>query len=318
MRRKKQHHYEKWVLICLAVFVVLGTGFCKWTDIRESHESGTEGHLKKAVKKLKLQDVRSARAEDNKEFSDSGADNIKGESGKADEKDQEQTPDRSDFEVQPTVPAGSDTQSDEKIVYLTIDDGPSKNTQTVLDILDRYHIKATFFVTHAEPDYQHMIKEAYDRGNTIGLHTYTHDYQSVYASADAYFQDLDAIGQAVKEQIGYIPCFIRFPGGSSNTISANYTPGIMTALSQEVLARGYQYYDWNVSSGDGADRPVDEILTLAKSGTQNNLVLLCHDSASKQTTMEALPAIIEHYQNAGYEFRPLDRQSFTAHHGISN
>ena len=103
-----------------------------------------------------------------------------------------------------------------------------------------------------------MIKKAYDKGHTIGMHTYSHDYAKVYASVDAYFQDLDQIGQLVKEEIGYVPCFIRFPGGSSNTISASYTKGIMTTLTQEVQARGYQYYDWNGSSGDGSVRTTEE------------------------------------------------------------
>ena len=120
----------------------------------------------------------------------------------------------------------------------------------------------------------------------------------MYASVDAYFQDLDQIGQLVKEEIGYVPCFIRFPGGSSNTISASYTKGIMTTLTQEVQARGYQYYDWNGSSGDGA--------------------VLSHDSETKDTTVEALPKIIEYYQSQGYVFKALDLNSYVAHHGVNN
>ena len=100
---------------------------------------------------------------------------------------------------------GTTEQSDEKVVYLTLDDGPSKNTQAVLDILDKYNAKATFFVTGAMPEYKDMIKKAYDKGHTIGMHTYSHDYAKVYASVDAYFQDLDQIGQLVKERRVYQP-----------------------------------------------------------------------------------------------------------------
>mgnify|MGYP000647630224 CR=1 FL=1 len=107
---------------------------------------------------------------------------------------------------------GTTEQSDEKVVYLTLDDGPSKNTQAVLDILDKYNAKATFFVTGAMPEYKDMIKKAYDKGHTIGMHTYSHDYAKVYASVDAYFQDLDQIGQLVKEEIGYVPCFYQISG----------------------------------------------------------------------------------------------------------
>mgnify|MGYP000287885683 CR=1 FL=1 len=106
----------------------------------------------------------------------------------------EAVPDRSNFAVQPGVPVGTTEQSDEKIVYLTLDDGPSDNTQAVLDILDKYNAKATFFVTGEMPEYKDMIKAAYDKGHTIGMHTYSHDYAKVYASVDAYFQDLDQIG----------------------------------------------------------------------------------------------------------------------------
>ena len=169
-------------------------------------------------------------------------------------------PDRSNFAVQPGVSVGTTEQSDEKIVYLTLDDGPSDNTQAVLDILDKYNAKATFFVTGEMPEYKDMIKAAYDKGHTIGMHTYSHDYAKVYASVDAYFQDLDQIGQMVQEEIGYVPCFIRFPGGSSNTVSKKYTAGIMSTLVQEVQNRGYQYYDWNGSSGDGSVRTTEELV----------------------------------------------------------
>lgn len=226
--------------------------------------------------------------------------------------------DRSDFAISPDKRAGVSEENQEKTVYLTFDDGPSENTQAVMDILDRYQAKATFFVTGAQPEYAHMIKKAYDKGHTIGLHTFSHDYASVYASTDAYFKDLDAIGQVVKEQIGYIPCFIRFPGGSSNSVSVNYTQGIMTILSQEVLQRGYQYYDWNGSSGDGSVKTKEQLIAQGTSYTSPNIVFLSHDSQSKQTTVEALPAIIEHYQSQGYVFRALDRESYAPHHGISN
>ena len=173
-------------------------------------------------------------------------------------------------------------------------------------------------IAHEMPEYKDMIKAAYDKGHTIGMHTYSHDYAKVYASVDAYFQDLDQIGQMVQEEIGYVPCFIRFPGGSSNTVSKKYTAGIMSTLVQEVQNRGYQYYDWNGSSGDGSVRTTEELVAQATSFDSNNIILLCHDSHGKQTTVEALPQIIEHYQSLGYTFKALDRDSFVAHHGVNN
>lgn len=225
----------------------------------------------------------------------------------------------SDFAVDPSRADWNFEPSDEKTVYLTIDDGPSVNTQAVLDILDQYGCKATFFVVGHNEDYFPMIAEAYKRGHTIGLHTYTHDYAEVYASIDAFFADLDAIGQVAKDEIGYVPCFIRFPGGSSNEISADYCEGIMSALVEEVQARGYQYYDWNLSVGDGAEHTTEEIVGYGTEPVDaNTIMLLCHDSAAKRTTVEALPAIIEHYQSLGYTFKALDRDAWACHHGVNN
>ena len=207
----------------------------------------------------------------------------------------------------------------EKVVYLTFDDGPSKNTQRVLDILDQYGAKATFFVVGHDPDHYDMIKKAYDDGNTIGLHSYTHDYAKVYASENAYFDDLDQIAQVVKDQIGFVPYLVRFPGGSSNTISEKYCSGIMDALVNDVQARGYQYYDWNASSGDGAVCTTDQIIQNSCAyDDYPNIILLCHDAATKDTTVEALPKIIEHYQALGYQFKAIDRSTMVPHHRVAN
>lgn len=224
-----------------------------------------------------------------------------------------------DFAVDPERATWSYDDNGRKTVYLTIDDGPSENTQAVLDILDAYGCKATFFVVGHNDDFFPMIAEAYRRGHTIGLHSMTHDYAEVYSSVDAYFADLEGIAQVVKDQIGYVPCFIRFPGGSSNLISADYTEGIMTELTGLVQERGFQYYDWNVSTGDGSDHTADELVSYACEETDaENIVMLCHDSATKQTTVEALPRIIEHYQSLGYSFEALDRSSWVCHHGVNN
>ena len=222
--------------------------------------------------------------------------------------------------VKPRVNIGSGEQSSKKVVYLTFDDGPSENTGKILEILDHYDAKATFFVTGNGQSHNHFIKEAHDKGHTIGLHTYTHRYNELYASTEAYFNDLTKIGDMVKGIIGESPKYIRFPGGSSNTVSKKYSPGIMTTLSKEVIDRGYQYYDWNVTSADanGNTVPTDQIVQSAIKGKSNNLIILFHDSKPKTTTVEALPQIIEHYKNAGYVFEGINDGSYYCHHGINN
>lgn len=215
---------------------------------------------------------------------------------------------------------GSDQQSNEKVVYLTFDDGPSENTQKIMDILARYNAKATFFVTGRNQKYNYLIKDAYNAGHTIALHTYSHDYQTVYSSVEAYFDDLNKVGQMVKNEIGFVPHYIRFPGGSSNTISRKYCQGIMSTLTKEVVERGYQYYDWNGDSTDASGNHV-AVDKLIRNGTlchDNNVMILCHDTQVKDTTVQALPAIIEHYQNLGYTFKGIDDTTYTPHQGVNN
>lgn len=207
-----------------------------------------------------------------------------------------------------------------KIVYLTFDDGPSSNTKKLLDVLDRYNVKATFFVTGNGQKYNSYIKEAYDKGHTIGLHTYTHNYAKVYACTDAYFDDLNKIGQMVKEQIGFVPRYIRFPGGASNTVSKRYCKGIMSTLVSEVQKRGYQYYDWNASTGDasGNNIAVNKLVAGGTASSANNIMILAHDTEAKSTTVEAIPQIIEHYQKLGYTFKGIDDEAFTPHQRVGN
>lgn len=216
---------------------------------------------------------------------------------------------------------GSYDMTGEKVIYLTFDDGPSENTPKILDILDKYNIKATFFVTGFKTDYADYIKIEHDKGHTVGMHTYTHDYSKIYRSESAYFDDLNKIGQLCKEQLGYIPHYIRFPGGSSNTISAEYSKGIMSKLAKEVIKKGYQYYDWNSGNGDAvAGNPTADTLykNAIKFAGGTDLVMLSHDSADKNSTVEALPKIIEYYQKQGYTFKPIDDKSFVPHHRINN
>ena len=208
----------------------------------------------------------------------------------------------------------------EKVVYLTFDDGPSENTKEILDILKKNKVKATFFVTGYDDTHREYIKEAYDQGHTIGLHTYSHDYASVYSSTDAYFADLKAVSDMVEEITGEKSTIIRFPGGSSNSISANYSVGIMSKLVDMVTEKGYQYFDWNVSSGDaeGNNIPKEQIIEMSCTDELNHINLLFHDSSPKDTTVEALDSIIQFYKDHGYKFYPLTHDSYICHHGTTN
>lgn len=206
-----------------------------------------------------------------------------------------------------------------KVVYLTFDDGPSQNTAKILEILNLYHVKGTFFVTGQDKKYNYLIKRAYDEGNTIALHTYSHQYQ-IYASKKTYYADLNKVAKIVKSEIGFVPKYVRFPGGSSNTISANYHPGIMTELTKDLGRKGYRYYDWNCSSGDarGNNIPAQTLIRNATSCHADKINILFHDAAAKDTTAVALPSVIEYYKALGYQFCPISVQSAQIHHHVFN
>ena len=210
----------------------------------------------------------------------------------------------------------SPVPSGEKICYLTFDDGPSKNTPLILDILKKYNAKATFFVINTgDIGY---IQRIHDEGHTVGLHTYSHNYAQLYSSTDAYFNDLQQISDKVESIIGIRPTVMRFPGGSSNKVSAKYCKGIMTQLVTLVQEKGYSYFDWNISSGD-ADSATPSYTyirnnVLNNARNKNSICVLMHDASAKTTTVQALPEIIEGLTNMGYRFEALTPEAYGYHH----
>lgn len=208
-----------------------------------------------------------------------------------------------------------------KKVFLTFDDGPSDLTLEILDMLDYYDIKATFFVVNrgSKPQYMTQINE---RGHAIGLHSYSHDYKKIYSSEEAFFDDLQKIADVVKQYVGIEPKIMRFPGGSSNLVSS-FNPKIMTSLVQKVQERGYTYFDWNCTNGDGEDNgiPVQTLIeNTVRSAARNDsdLTILMHDNATKLTTLKALPEIIEILLSKGYTFDVLSETVVPVHHTVAN
>ncbi len=193
------------------------------------------------------------------------------------------------------------------IVYLTFDDGPSGtgSTEKILNILKQENVKATFFVTSSGPDY--LIKREYDEGHAIALHTSTHDYSKVYKSVDAFFEDLNTVKSRVKRITGLDATIIRFPGGSNNTVSNNYNYGIMDILTKEVLNRGYNYFDWNITSGDSGECTTSSCVynnVVNRLSRQKVNMILMHDI--KMFTANALSDIIKYCKNNGYTFKIID------------
>lgn len=207
-------------------------------------------------------------------------------------------------------------------IYLTFDDGPSNLTNEILDILDEENVKATFFVTSNVNNYSSIVKRAFNSGHTIGLHTYSHDYSYIYSSVDNYFNDLYKIDNAVYNIVGSHSKIIRFPGGASNTVSKNYSVGIMSRLSYEVLNKGYSYFDWNVDSNDaGSDiRNSNNIYNnVIKSLSHNKTnVVLMHDSYGHDATVRTLKNIIKYGKANGYSFNAITSNTSLVRHGVNN
>lgn len=205
-----------------------------------------------------------------------------------------------------------------RVAYLTFDDGPSSNTDEILNILDYYNVKATFFVIYHK-DMEEQYKAIVDRGHTIALHTYTHDYSKVYRSETAFFNEITRISDYVYSVTGVRSRIIRFPGGSSNTVSNHYCRDIMQTLKVSVPKNGYAYHDWNVDTGDAAANnlaPEKMVENVKKSLTKYRKPdILMHDSgATKRTTVEALPEIIEYIYSQGYRMERLELDSYAVHH----
>lgn len=219
-----------------------------------------------------------------------------------------------DEELEPVTP-------EDKVIYLTFDDGPGPYTEKLLDVLDKYDIKVTFFVTDQFHEHIDMIGEAHRRGHAIAIHSLYHDFYDIYSSVDAYFADFDKMQAIIVEQTGEETNLFRFPGGSSNTISS-FNPGIMTRLAEEAAARGYYYFDWNCSSGDasGVDISAEQVAANVTGDIAANYdnfsVVLQHDI--KDFSVDAVEEIILWGLDNGYMFRPLDETSPGAHHPINN
>ena len=193
-------------------------------------------------------------------------------------------------------PVAEESSGQEEIhkVYLTFDDGPSIYTNDILDILDSYNVKATFFVVGKEGiNAEEALQRIVDEGHTLGMHSYSHKYKELYESMDSFTQDFARIRDSIYQATGVESVCYRFPGGSSNTISEIDMHDFIDYLDSQ----GVEYYDWNVSSGDGGSMKLSTDTLLENCtkdiDTRDTSIILLHDSAEKPTTVEALPDIIE-------------------------
>lgn len=219
--------------------------------------------------------------------------------------------------LQADMAAGEDVAGQQN-VYLTFDDGPSVYTNEILDILKKYQVKATFFVLGREDKeslkaYRRIVKE----GHTLGMHSYSHDYEKIYDSLDAFSRDFMKLRLLLYETTGVMPMIYRFPGGSSNHVSR--LP--METFIQFLNEQGITYCDWNAANGDALGtlltaRELTENVMESISGKSNAIVLM-HDAPAYHSTVEALPDIIEELKAKKAGLLPFTEKDVPVQHIVS-
>lgn len=204
----------------------------------------------------------------------------------------------------------------DKRIYLTFDDGPSRNTDKILDILKEYDVKATFFVVGKTDEesvraYQRIVAE----GHTLAMHSYSHKYSEIYASKESFEQDLRQLQEYLYQITGVWPRFFRFPGGSSNTVSKVDMQELIEYLNES----GITYFDWNIASGDaisgqlGKDTIVNNCIGGIKA--KQECMILMHDASDKNSTVEALSLLIEQVRSSeNAVFLPITDETATVQH----
>lgn len=218
--------------------------------------------------------------------------------------------------------AGGDSSKEEtdiRKVYLTFDDGPSSNTNRILDILAEYDVKATFFVVgKEEEEYQSLYKRIVEEGHTLAMHSYSHKYSEIYQSVESYSADLRRLQEFLYETTGVWCRYCRFPGGSSNAVSKVDMHDLIAYLDGQDMS----YFDWNISSGDAASSYISPQNIIrnctVKLQDYDEAIILMHDAANKNSTVEALPKLIETIQAMeDTKLVPITDDTEQVHH-ISN
>ena len=206
-----------------------------------------------------------------------------------------------------TIEPSNQEREAKKRIYLTFDDGPSVYTGDILDVLKEYNVKATFFVNGKEGEWaDEALKRIVDEGHTLGMHSYSHEYEQIYASVEDFAADYEMLHEHILYVTGYDSKVYRFPGGSSNRISKID----IREFGKYLADRGTSYYDWNISSKD-ASKVTLSVNAIVKNCTTDldkydDCMILCHDAKSKATTVEALPILIERIMEMeDVEFLPI-------------
>lgn len=308
-RDKRITQLKRNLLIAAVIAIIIPTVLCiflfyKVNSLEDKLASLYEQSM--VTVSQKGTDDSSVNASQDVQASDVGAIEKPSTDTKEQEEIQEEVEEQEDISQQETQES---LQEETKKVYLTFDDGPSSNTENILQVLKEYNVKATFFVVgnkNNDEELETMYKQIVEEGHTLGMHSYSHQYSTIYKSLDNFKEDLNTLQNYLTQILGVAPTLYRFPGGSSNRVSDTDMKVFIQYLKESNLT----YFDWNVSSGDatGQNLTVDELVANTMEGIAKNQVsvVLMHDSEKLNATVEALRKIIEQTQEQGIEILPID------------
>lgn len=315
-RRKRIQAYKRGIIITLLSLIILPTILC---IILFARVAG----LKSDIKEIKsaISDINNQNKE-TKKYSETNKNNTENETSEKETVVEQSKPTVVkpykvwNEEQQAIINQYKGTGKGKKI-YLTFDDGPSVYTEEILEILDYYNVKVTFFVVGKEDATSIKgYKSIAQHGHTLGLHSYSHRYADIYSSLDNFVADLDKIQKLVYDCTGKKSYLYRFPGGTSTSKSILPIDTFLKYMNEN----GFVYYDWNATCGDGSSStvPMEEIVTniMTDAIKYDNCVALLHDAKSKRTTVDGLPLLIETLINAGFEICPITEDTTPVQHRV--
>ena len=307
-RRKRVNRLKKIILITIALFILIPTVTCVVLAIRV-------GVLQDKLDKKSVTTI-VYESNDSKDYESGGKGNqptgqeVMEETPETLKEPLPETPseEQIDIPVEPEeleheeeqVVSEEEDEKEEVVVrkvYLTFDDGPSENTDKILDVLAEYDVKATFFVIGKTKDYYiPMYQRIVEEGHSLGMHSFSHEYTDIYDSVENFRKDLHKIQDYLYDVTGQVINLYRFPGGSSNGYCRTDINDYLTYLRDYNIS----YFDWNVSSEDASEYKLtkEEIVdnVISRVDKYETVVVLFHDAAYRDTTVEALPEIIEKIQ----------------------
>jgi len=204
-------------------------------------------------------------------------------------------------------------ENNRKVAYLTFDDGPSKNTKKVLQVLEEKDAVATFFLVGNKitEETEEIVKETVESGNAVGVHTYSHEKDELYVNEECFWVDFQKASDSIGEVTEETPTLHRFPWGSNNGYVSSYVDKLLEELKRE----GVRSFDWNVSGEDSVGEVTEHSIMKNIKKDLNRYedpIILLHDSATADVTTQVLGEVIDYVREQGYEFATLEeREGYT-------